>query len=118
MNPETLLKAQLRLECIGINANGRMHRIAGANPDDIHRFFIAKHHHGFTALVRDDVPEHTAQQFLALSPDCAFIDAAAVGAILYAKTELPTEGWRGRAYYFTEQTFSWRRELVRASQGR
>ncbi len=72
INPLDLIHIQLELECIGTDANRILFRIAGDNPDDIARFYVARHATGYATFIRHDVEPRIAECLHSLPPQQAF----------------------------------------------
>lgn len=90
----------MELECIGVGAAGRLHRLPGPNPDAIARCFVIRHTDGYTCYLRDDVPPAVAAALLALPPARLFADATIVTRLLNCGHDAEASLWAGSAYIF------------------
>jgi GNAT superfamily N-acetyltransferase len=99
-NPLDLIHIQLELECIGVNREGFLFRIPCTNPDDIARFFVARHATGYIRFIRHDVAPHIIDQLRTPPQHHAFTDIEHVKQIISADAAGETDVWRGRAYTF------------------
>lgn len=101
MNAAELIRAQLALECIGLDEDGLLVRIPGSDPDQIARFYVYRHADGYTRFARHDVPPDIREQLLALAPETAFVDPSTVQRVL--EQHRPSGGYAvGRSYVFPE----------------
>ena len=100
LSPIQLIHTQLELECIGVTPDGFLYRIPGENPDDLHRFFVARHAQGHTVYFGRDVEPSIVRQLRALPPEKALEDISTVMRTLYGNTESSVNPWLGRAYAF------------------
>ncbi len=82
MDTLSLIRLQMELECIGLDGEGLMVRIPGPDPDEIARFTVARHDHGYTVHFRQDVPRRVREQLAVLPPEAAFQDQERVRGIL------------------------------------
>ena len=85
MNPLDLIRTQLELECIGMDADNFLFRIPGDNPDDIARFYVTRHAAGYTTFFRHDVEPRIIERLRSLSPQQAFEDIKTVKCMLYKR---------------------------------
>ena len=99
-NPVDLIRIQLELECIGIDANNFLSRIPGENPDDIARFYVARHAAGYTTFVRWGLPPKIVRLLRSLPPQQAFDDTETVKRILYGDSVDKASVSSFRSYFF------------------
>ena len=100
LSPIQLIHIQLELECIGVTPDGFLYRIPGENPDDLHRFFVARHAQGYIVYFGRDLEPSIVRRLQALQPVQPFEDIPAVRRILYGNAESDANPWLGRAYTF------------------
>ena len=86
-----LIKAQLRLECTGLNDQGLLVRIDGPDPDEIVRYYVYRRDGGYERFFRHDVPAAIRAQILALPADSAFVAPEAIEYLL--SRHQPSEGY-------------------------
>ncbi|MFO8033609.1 MAG: GNAT family N-acetyltransferase [Candidatus Bipolaricaulota bacterium] len=101
MSPAELVRAQLELECIGVDAERTLYRIPGENPDDIHRVFLVLHSEGTELFVRHDVDPSVAVQLRRTRAAIWWRDPTGIARLLYGSDGLPVGAWRGSTYCFT-----------------
>ncbi|MFC1572328.1 GNAT family N-acetyltransferase [Candidatus Eisenbacteria bacterium] len=99
MTPYELTILQMELECIGLNGDGRLCRIPGDAPDDIHRLFVVHHQGRYSLFAREDVPADVLSELHRRGPAVAFSDTQTVCELLYGDRD-KTCAWRGFAYTF------------------
>ena len=99
-----LIKAQLRLECAGLNDQGLLVRIAGPDPDDIVRYYVYRRDGGYDRFFRHDVPAVIRAQILALPAETAFVEPEAIERLL--SRHQPSEGYTFGVSYFGPPTIS------------
>lgn len=73
-----LVLTQLRLKCIGLNADGRLIRLPCATPYEPYRVYIARHSGGFYVFFRADLPEAVVERLLVLPTHVLFHNRALV----------------------------------------
>lgn len=81
-----LIATQLQLECIGLDADGLLVRIAGPDPDAIARFYLFLTADGQRRLFRADVPPAIRDRLRAIPTRTVFDDPATVKQILARHT--------------------------------
>ncbi len=101
MDAIALIRIHLELECIGVDARGLLSRLPCPNPDDIPRFYVARHPAGYVAYCRHDLPPRLREALGALPPECAFTERDTVERIL-ALTGSGDGIWRGKSYIFPD----------------
>ncbi len=84
--PGELIRLELALECIGLDADELLVRIPGANPDEIARYHVYQHTGGYSRFIRHDVPRAIRYQLVEIGPEPAFSDPAEVQRILSQHT--------------------------------
>jgi hypothetical protein len=94
-----LIHLQLELECIGFNEKGFLTRIAGDNPDDIARIFIAKYAEYYALYFRDDINHDIVKQLRSFSSEQLYINTNTVKSILY-QSMVPQIPYRFASYVF------------------
>ncbi len=94
-----LIRIHLELECVGLNAAGRLIPIPCPNPETPHRLYIARHAAGYSTYYRHDLPDDIHARLAALGPERAFADFDAVKRILAARTPCE-EMHAGKSYVF------------------
>lgn len=100
--PSDLIRAQLELECIGVDDEGLLHRIPGDHPDDIHRAFLVRHLEATELFIRRDVDATVIRKLRRLSTDRLWCDPAELARLLYGSAVVPEGSWSGSAYYFAD----------------
>jgi hypothetical protein len=93
LEPEQLISIHLRLECIGLDAQGRMTRIPGPDPDEVPRVYIAQYQKQgqvcFDRYYREDVPTQICGQLDQLASAAVLHDHPRVLSILRDHFESP-----------------------------
>jgi hypothetical protein len=101
VNSEGLLRIHLALECTGIDSEGRLVRIPGPDPDDIHRLLVVQHQAGCFAYPRADLPAGVRSRLTAVPPETAMRDISLVKGLL-AEHGACKEVARWKAYALLE----------------
>jgi hypothetical protein len=96
-----LILIHMELECIGVNENGDLYQFQCADPDDLPRFYVAHHEHGYSRYFQQDLPDYIRDQLLALTPDVALRDTGIVRAIL-AQDAPCHDFYTGKSYIFPD----------------
>jgi RimJ/RimL family protein N-acetyltransferase len=102
LNARDLLRQHLKLECIGFNSNGQLHRIDGPEPDDIPQFYVVQYPDNNTErFYREDVSEKVLHQLNKVLDIGAFMEPRTVRGIL--RMDQPVEHIHfGKSYIFPE----------------
>src|SRR4051794_14043888 len=95
------VELQLALEGIGIDAQGRLNRIAASAAEDIPRLYVCRLGSGWARFYRFDVPDSIVQTLDALSDDTCFADEDRVRSILDAHYPC-TDVWAGPSYVIVD----------------
>jgi len=82
VNAIDLIYQHLQLECIGLDARGRLTRISGPFPDDISRVYLTRHAQGVLTFFREDLPDILVERISQVPPEDVFRHPEAVAAIL------------------------------------
>lgn len=96
-----LILLHMELECIGVNENGDLYQFQCANPDDLLRFYVAHHEHGYSRFFQQDLPDYIRDQLLALTPDVGLKDTGVVRVIL-AQDAPCHDFYTGKSYIFPD----------------
>ncbi len=102
MRPRELNRLQLELECIGVDDGERLHRIAGADPDDSHLVFLARYEDEVELFVRDDADPTVVREVESRSVGALWERPESVAEYLYGSSAPSDRWWRGWACTFTE----------------
>jgi RimJ/RimL family protein N-acetyltransferase len=102
MHPRDLNRAQLELECIGVSDERRLHRIPGAQPDDIGLVLLCRYHNELELFIRDDADRTLVREVTQLSPDELWQRPETLTEMLYGSRAPSNRWWKNRVYYFTE----------------
>lgn len=101
MDSLALIRIHLALECVGVAADNLLFRIPCANPDTLHRVYVARHDQGDTLFFRADLSEAVRKKLLRLPIADFFEDSPRVAAVL--GEESPCEEIHiGKSYLFPD----------------
>ena len=101
MDSMELIRLHLALECKGIDARGQLVRIPCADPDTLHRVYLARHDQGDTFFFRADLPEGIRRKLLRFSAADFFEAPDRIRAVL--EEDGPCEEIHlGKSYIFPE----------------
>jgi predicted GNAT family acetyltransferase len=113
-SPE-LIRIHLELECVGIDADEQLYRIPCDNPDDLPRFYIARHDGGYSRYCGQGLAADIREQLLALPPEDALRDTETVLKIL--AQDAPCEDMHiGKSYVFPAMSPELYRDAVRLNE--
>lgn len=100
MHPRDLNRAQLELECIGVDEGGRLYRTPGNDPDDIHLVFLVRYADEIELLVMHDAEPALVRELGRQSPRELWTQPESLAQLLYGSPTPSDRWWRGRACYF------------------
>lgn len=109
-----LIRLHLQLECKEVLPGNLVRRIGCADPDKIHRVYIARHAGGYALYFREDVPAKIIKQIRAMSPEQVFSDYETVAAILSGCKDI----FIGKSYVFPPMTAAFYPDVVRQKRGK
>ncbi len=99
MDPLSLNRLHLSLECKGIDAANRVYRIPGPDPDPIHRVYVIRHAQGETFFFSADLQEKLRRKLLRI-PARDYFDAPERIKAALAEGGLCEGMHIGRSYFF------------------
>ncbi len=94
-----LIRLHLELECIGLNARGRLVRIPGPDPDDVPRLYISQHGSTYTTYFGSGLSDGVMDELSGFTSEEIFHDNDAIRACL-GKQAPCKDGHIGTSYVF------------------
>lgn len=82
MDHSQLTRLHMALECIGVNAAGRLVRIPGLDPDTLHRVYVTQHAGGDTFYFHERLPGPLCEALRGIPVEAYFDDPERIKAAL------------------------------------
>jgi hypothetical protein len=96
MDALALIRLHLQLECKEVFNDFLMREIHCADPDGIHRVYIAQHSGGYALYFRNDLSPELIAQIRAMPPEQVFTDYDRIAALLGGSEDI----FIGKSYVF------------------
>jgi hypothetical protein len=96
MDALALIRLHLRLECKEVFGDDLVRPIRCAEPDEIHRVYIAHHLGGYALYFREDVSPGIMAEIRAMPPEQIFSDQKRIAALLGGSEDI----FIGKSYVF------------------